>query len=107
MKKVLLIFAFTLFYMSNSSSQECQFVSSPNCSNIECNSAVNYGYDDNNDGYIHKGRITLYRVGSGQGDTFELYVKSATRYVKYNGRYYKIDGVQYVTINNIKYKVRK
>ena len=48
----------------------------------------------------------LYRLGRGNGDVFELYVKRSTRYVIYKGRYHKIDGVQYVTISNVKNKTR-
>ncbi|MBQ9185848.1 MAG: hypothetical protein IJ151_08275 [Bacteroidales bacterium] len=55
--------------------------------------------------YILKGEITLYRVGSGRGEAFDLYVKGSTRYVKHKGYFYKIDGIQFVTINNIKYKI--
>lgn len=102
MKKVVYTIAFMFIYCSFS--QASSLFVSPNIGSIDCSSLSYYGYGDDKDGYIHKGRITLYRVGSGKGDTFELYVKSSTRYVKYMGRYYKIDGVQYVTINNIKYK---
>jgi len=105
MKKVFIIIVITFISSIVSSSQEITMLF-PNDGNYENVLSSHYGYGDDKDGYIHKGRITLYRVGSGQGDTFELYVKSATRYVKYKGRYYKIDGVQYVTINNIKYKTR-
>ncbi len=103
MKKVFVTISLALISCSLSFSQKSpmSFV------NWTCNENISaFHYGDDKDGYIHKGRITLYRVGGGQGDTFELYVKSATRYVKYKGRYYKIDGVQYVTINNIKYKTR-
>ena len=105
MKKVFIIIVITFISSIVSSSQEFTMLF-PNGGNYETVLSSHHGYGDDKDGYIHKGRITLYRVGSGQGDTFELYVKSATRYVKYKGRYYKIDGVQYVTINNIKYKTR-
>ncbi len=106
MKKIVLTLAIALISYSLSFSRENSLAGVPNNGSIECSAVSCYGYGDDKDGYIHKGRITLYRVGSGVGDTFELYVKSATRYVKYKGRYYKIDGVQYVTINNIKYKTR-
>ena len=71
---------------------------------VPSQSNVSFGGGQNSDGYIHQGRITLYRVGSGRGDTFELYTKRNVRFVRYGGRYINIDQTQTVTIDNIKYK---
>ena len=66
-----------------------------------CNAA---SYDQNSDGYIYKGTITLTRVVSGQRETFYLFNKSGVDYVAKTkkGPYYRL--ARRMTINHIDYK---
>lgn len=62
----------------------------------------NYTVSFKNNGYIHKGTISLKRVVGGTYDKFEYYVKGTIGYAKYRNTYYPLNE-RYVTINNIRY----
>lgn len=66
-----------------------------------CNAA---SCDQNSDGYIYKGTITLTRVVSGQRETFYLFNKRGVDYVAKTkkGPYYRL--ARRMTINHIDYK---
>ena len=61
-------------------------------------------YDQNSDGYIYKGTITLTRVVSGQRETFYHFNKRGVDYVAKakKGPYYRL--ARRMTINHIDYK---
>lgn len=61
-------------------------------------------YNQNSDGYIYKGTITLTRVASGQRETFYHFNKRGVDYVAKSkkGPYYRL--ARRMTINHIDYK---
>ena len=71
--------------------------------NIEEQYNVSFGANENADGYIPDGNITLERTISGSTDSFPHYTKDGHDFVKVGGRYIQVDGGNTVTINNIKY----
>ena len=59
--------------------------------------------DNNSDGYIPDGKVTLERTESGSTNTFNVYSKGSGQYVYEGGKWIRIDGIGTVTINGIKY----
>lgn len=59
--------------------------------------------DNNSDGYIPNGKITLERTESGNTDTFKVYNKNGGQYVHEGGRWIRVDGNGTVNIKGIKY----
>ena len=59
--------------------------------------------DNNSDGYIPDGKITLERTESGNTDTFKVYNKDGGQYVYEGGKWIRIDGSGTVTIKGVKY----
>ena len=64
---------------------------------------ISFHGNENSDGYIPDGKISLERTISGNTDTFEHYTKNGHDYVKVGNKYIQIDKGNTVTINNIKY----
>ena len=59
--------------------------------------------NNNSDGYIPDGKITLERTGSGNTNTFKVYNKDGGQYVYEEGKWIRIDGSGIVTIKGVKY----
>ena len=59
--------------------------------------------DNNSDGYIPDGKVTLERTESGNTDTFKVYNKDGGQYVHEGGKWIRIDGSGTVNIKGIKY----
>lgn len=76
-------------------------VNNPNNMVNSCHAAT---YQQDSDGYIYKGTITLTRIVSGKRETFYHFNKRGVDYVaKYKkGPYYRLE--RRMTINHIDYK---
>ena len=59
--------------------------------------------DNNSDGYISNGKITLERTISGKTDTFKVYNKDGGQFVHEGGKWIRIDGSGTVNIMGVKY----
>lgn len=59
--------------------------------------------DNNSDGYIPDGKVTLERTESGNTDTFKVYNKDGGQYVYEGGKWIRIDGSGTVNIKGVKY----
>jgi hypothetical protein len=64
---------------------------------------VSFGANENADGFIPDGKISLERTISGSTDSFPHYTKDGHDYVKVGSSYIRVDSGQTVTINNITY----
>lgn len=60
-------------------------------------------HDNDKDGYIPDGNITLERTVSGNIDSFKVYEKDGGHWVHEGGRWIRIDGSGTVIINGVKY----
>lgn len=59
--------------------------------------------NNNSDGYIPDGKITLERTESGNTDTFKVYNKDGNKYIHEGGKWIRIDGCGTMNIKGIKY----
>lgn len=84
------------------------FIDTPDAfDDIEDQYNVSFGADENADGFIPDGKISLERTISGSTDSFPHYTKDGHDYVKVGSSYIRVDRGQTVTINNIKYDTVK
>ena len=60
--------------------------------------------NNNSDGYIPNGKVTLGRVESDNTDTFKVYNKDGGQYVYEGGKWIRIDGCGTVWIKGVKYE---
>lgn len=64
---------------------------------------VSFNANENSDGFIRQGSISLERTVSGSTDSFAHYTKDGHDYVKVGSSYIQVDSGKTVTINNISY----
>ena len=62
---------------------------------------VSFNANENSDGFIRQGSISLERTVSGSTDSFAHYTKDGHDYVKVGSSYIQVDSGKTVTINNI------
>lgn len=60
--------------------------------------------NNNSDGYIPDGKVTLERAESDNADTFNVYNKAGGQYVYEGGKWIRIDGCGTVWIKGVKYE---